>query len=358
MKRLLLCFGFLLILSSCRTRHIDEKFAVAVTEKELSLSGNVIAKKLSGGFGGTMNFLVSNDSKQYVVRFLEHRTQEDLLYASTEVYNFNVASKGEYGPKVYFSDPLQGIMIMEYLSGKTVTDKDLAVDTFYVALANLLKKIHHGQFFKNSGFDVFRTIDRALEINKIKYSNYVPLNQVEQLITGMYSALLPHLYFAPCHNDLHAGNLVYLGNGFKAIDYGDAAQGDPYFDIATVMSNVCYKSGYKPEYEKILLEVYLGRQPSSVESAKLYIMKQIVLIKCACDCLKRITNSPEAVHQYNVIKVPSSTSLGEIVFDLSKSEDNLSCLKMLLNTVFENAQSQEFSDAVELLRAKDSSRCN
>jgi hypothetical protein len=139
-----------------------------------------------------------------------------------------------------------------------------------------------------------------------------------------------------------------LGNEFKAIDYEDAGLGDPYFDVAKVA--IFYA---KPIREKVLFTTYLGRKPSATENAKLYLMKQVVLIKMILDFLGRL--SEKNVHQYGLIKTPSTDFVREcfeLKIDLSKSENSLKFLKALLTQVFSNFESQEFKDAVNVLSKK------
>ena len=338
----------LFMLSSCWSPRIDEKYAAATVQNELSLSGNISAQKLSGGFSGTMNFLVSDALKKYVVRFIENGPHREV-----EVFNFKIASHGGYGPHVYLADSSRGIVIMEYLSGKKISYEDMQSDQLYVALAHLLLKIHSGPAFKNSGYNVFKRIEHAIQINKPKNSAYIPLAKIEQIITIIHQTLSPHLIKSiPCHNDLHKGNLVFTENEFKAIDYGDAAQGDPYYDVATVANATSFFA--TPAHERILLATYLERQPTRTEEAKLYLMKQVVWIKWAFDTLYRLRLSPEIIHQYELLKVPVLTELAREesygTFDLSKSEDNLKLLKVLINQIFDNFESQNFGNAVSLLK--------
>ena len=144
-----------------------------------------------------------------------------------------------------------------------------------------------------------------------------------------------------------------MGNEFKAIDYEDAGLNDPYFDLASAAIATAFYS--TPAHEKVLFATYLGRQPTAVEDAKLYLMKQIVFIKRACDALNRAT--PEDVHRYGLIEEPSHKDLARELFegnlDLSKSENNLKYLKTLLNYVIENSESKEFQDSVSLLNDKN-----
>lgn len=334
-------YGILLVLCSCAERVIDEKYAASVVKKELSISGEAVAHKLSGGFSGTMNFLVSIGPKKYVVRFIQDRE-----VASYEVYNFNVAWQEGYGPRVYYANQSRGIVIMEYLQGQKISIQDLQSNKIYVAAAQLLRKIHHGRSFKDSGFDIFKRLDHDLKSLKPAYSDCIPMARLEQAISIIHQALLPHLITTvPCHNDLHGGNRIFLGNEFKAIDYGDAGPGDPYFDVATIALD-CDK-----EHEKILLTTYLGRQPTELEKAKLYLMKLLVLVKWIFALLDRL--SPKDIRTYGSIKVPLMEDVlkehRDLKLDLEQVCDRVKLLKIHLNQVFSDVESQEFNNAVSLL---------
>lgn len=348
----------LFLLCSCGQPRIDEKYAATVVKDKLSLSGNVTAQELKGGSSAKI-FLATDGLKKYVVRFIGHKSQTG---REEEIYNSKVASDGGYGPHIYFADSSKAIVIMEYLSGKMISDKELIeylaektppdndwqTEQFYVALANLLQKIHRGQKFKSSGDYVFSEIRERLQRAKRKYSDYVPLTKIENIVTVIHKALLPHIITSvPCHNDLHRANLMFIEKEFKAFDFESASQGDPFFDVATVAASFFCN----PVHEKILFATYLGRQPSAVELAKLYLMKQAVWIKWIFDDLGRL--SPESVHQYGTVKVPSLIELAKEVLDgkidLSKPENKLKLLKARLNQIFESFESQEFKDAVDVL---------
>lgn len=45
-----------------------------------------------------------------------------------------------------------------------------------------------------------------------------------------------------------------------------------------------------------MLKAYLGQEPSELQAAKFYLMKQVVLIKWACGALRRINSAD--IHRY------------------------------------------------------------
>lgn len=142
----------------------------------------------------------------------------------------------------------------------------------------------------------------------------------------------------------------------KAIDYGNTSQSDPYVDIATIMTIIDLHNKKAREHEKILLTEYLGCNPAVTDIAKLYLMKQLVLIKLACGALSRLESVSWSISQYELMKAPAFAVFvkakldGEI--DFSKSEDNLAVLKLLLTTIIANFESEEFHDALQVLAQK------
>jgi thiamine kinase-like enzyme len=325
---------------------VDEKYAAKVVRDALSIPGTVSAKKLAGGATDAQLFRVSDDLKEYIVRCKSSTCQESF---EQYVYNSKVASDGGYGPQIYFADPARGIVIMEYLPSK-ISYQNLRTDQWVSAFARFLQKIHQGKEFKNDRYDVFEKITHDLRANKSKCENIIPLAKIEQIVTVIRRALAPHQTTAPTHNDLHMGNLRCWGNECKAIDYENAGPGDPYFDVATIAVSPGFYSNQAQE--KVLFATYLGRQPSAVEEARFYLMKQAVLIKWAvCDNLRRLP--PEQLEYYGTIKIPSIQDyMGEILegkLVFGKLETRLKDLKALLKEVFENFESQEFRNAVSLL---------
>ena len=330
----------LLLLCSCGGHRIDETYASAVVKHELSIPGDVTAEKIHGGYSGSLIFLAKSGDKTYVIKFFKGRPER-------EIYNSQVASNGGYGPKVYYASPSEGIMIMEFLPGK-ITFQGTQSDKLYIALAHLLQKIHQGQPFKGES-SVARFITTQIQKKK---SSFLPMVQIEQIFTTILEALHPHLSVAPCHNDLWRGNLIFIGNECKAIDYGDAGQGDPYYDVACVVNNIAFLD---PHREELLFSTYLGHKPSAVEKAKLYLMKQVVWIKWICNDIARL--SPEHLAQYDSVEsIPSADLFKggfEGRFELSNPMNRLINVKAMLTLLLENTASEEFANALQVLREHD-----
>jgi aminoglycoside phosphotransferase (APT) family kinase protein len=323
---------------------INEAYAAKLLKDSLSIPGNVTAEKLGGGFSGTQLFVATADSKKYVVRFLVNKSLEE---RNQEIAILHVASQAGYGPHIYFADSDQAAVIMEFLTPQPISPELWQSDVLYKLLAQFLQKIHRGPKFEHTqDRNVFTTIHTLVQNLQSKSSNAIPLAKIEALTQCIHKVLAPHLTLVPCHNDLHPRNLIFLGDRFKAVDFENASQADPYFDIAMVAVFYCEK----PSYEHILLSTYLGREPSQTEVAKLYLMKQVAWMYAA---LCFLTMVPEQLPHYEGVLAPSyldfMTEASAGKFNLDTPEHKLIFAKVMINHAFMNSETQEFSDAANLM---------
>ena len=74
---------------------------------------------------------------------------------------------------------------------------------------------------------------------------------------------------APCHNDLIAANFLQRRDRLYLLDWEYAGMGDPYVDLGNCAVNFCMdEAGCR-----VLMESYLGREPSPVEMAQLHLLR-------------------------------------------------------------------------------------
>lgn len=326
-----------------RSTPIDEQYAALVTKKTLTISGPVTAKVLSGGLSGMPIFLVTTDSTQYVVRFLSSKSPDE---RNQEITGLRIASQEGYGPHLYFVDPSQTYLIMEYVKSQPISLEKRQSDELYRALGNLLRKIHNGPSFSHE-LNFFDDIQDEVQGLHAKNDGSIPLTKIESIITRIRQAVTPYLTSVPSHGDLNPNNLLFEGNDFKAIDYEGVTQTDPYVDLATVAIYYCFDD---PLHENILLSTYLGRQPSSKEEAKLYLAKQAIWIRYAAVLLYL---TPEKSLHYESVRVqPYWEFLKEFYEDNINLEDpdqKQILAKAMINHVITNAETQAFRDAVKTL---------
>lgn len=325
-------------------RAIDEKHAANLTKKILSLTGPVYAEILKGGYSGCYTFVVNSNSQKYVIRFLENKSKD---FRQKEITNLKIASKKGCGPHIYFADVEQSVVIMEYLLNQNISQQQRESDLLYIELAKLLQKIHSGQTFEGciNIFDWIQgQIDNVKNFVETKAIKGIPLIKLEDIIKIASEVFSSDAVKLPCHNDLNPGNLMFLGDKFKAIDYEHAAMGNPYYDIAQILIFNCTSI----INEKILLFSYFGRQPTKDEEAKIYLMKLAAWI---FDSVFLLQVYPEKLYKYENLQLPSNIDfikeMAKGKIDLENPEEVLKYSKFVINHVITEFESLEFDKAVK-----------
>ncbi len=335
--------------SSCFTRKIDENYAEKIVKEKLSIAQDVKAQKLTGGFSGAQLFTVTTleqkPVQKYVIRFLTHKSLEE---RAKGIYNFKVASRAGYGPHIFYANKEEGVVIMEYLEQQPITGRDRQSDDLYIVLAKTVRTIHHGPKFEGT-FDPFRFIAQKIELIAAKNTGGIPLAKIKNIATKIQTAVKPFVTYTPCHNDLNPSNLIYSNGSLKVIDYEEAAQGDPYLDLATVGMFFCRTKRHKD----LLLKTYLARKPMPQEQARFFLMRQVVRFGFA---LWYLGERLDHLSLYKTVPSLSQREFGlewaQGKIDFNRVEDTIKYAKVLINHALKNIKSQEFQEAVKLLTNK------
>ena len=214
---------------------------------------------LSGGLSGSEVVKVITLDKIYVIRLWNMQWVD---YFSQDLDCQLIASDAGYGPKVHFFDKEEGITVMDYHFPEPLPEVQIRLK----ALVNLLKKIHTGPVIPK-GLDRTDYIDLLLEENK--NTKLFDIEVLRTIKNKVFSNTRSKASCVPCHRDLHHGNLLFTKGRFLAIDYTWGAMDDPYADLANVAVFNCETS----QEEKVLLKLYLGRDPNTAEIARFSLMK-------------------------------------------------------------------------------------
>ncbi len=233
--------------------------ALELLQKSIEVNGPFTIELLSGGCSGSEVIKVSASNKSYVVRFWNMQWAD---YFPQDLACQLIASDAGYGPKVYFSDEVQGVTIMDYYFPEALPEIQLRLQ----ALVNLLKKIHAGPAVPKG---VDRAVYLDLLIEELKKIQLFDLEAIRTIKDTVFAATRPTANCVACHRDLHHGNLIYTQGSFLAIDYTWGAMDDPYADLANIAIFNCKTE----EEERLLLQLYFGHAPSAKEIARLSLMK-------------------------------------------------------------------------------------
>lgn len=172
-----------------------------------------------------------------------------------------VAAAG-LGPGVLAADPERGLLLTEWLPGRTlVAGEDAGPDSLR-AVAGLLQNVH-ARPMAGPPLDLYAVIDR--------YARLVGASGAG-LAAGVRDRLsaclkLPGLPAAFCHNDPSPANILTTATSpanaghLRLIDWEYAGQNQPEFDLAVYAA----EARLSPAAATGLLQRYLGRSPDSAE---------------------------------------------------------------------------------------------
>ena len=189
---------------------------------------------LSGGLTNR-NYKVTTDRASYVVRVSTRGTDLLAIDRDEEYRNSVRAAEAGVGAPVVDFRPGDGILVVGYLPGATLTDAGVAANLDRIARS--CRRLHAGRRFVND-FDMVATQARYLGI--VQSSGFrLPAGYLAHAarFQAMSAALAVRAEATvPCHNDLLAANFIDDGAQIWLIDYEYAGNNEPSFELGNMWS--------------------------------------------------------------------------------------------------------------------------
>lgn len=224
-------------------------------------------QQLPGGFSspGIYKFMIHKNP--YVLR-LSHPNRS-LADEERTVSCMSLSAKRGLAPSIRYVSTQDRIVIMDFIQSKPLAKEGFS-SKLLVDLALTVRKLHKGPVFPEflSIFSVRKRFEGSLKSCK---SNLIELVSCE--LSKIEEILEKEKIRCPTHNDLKPENILFDGKKFWFIDWEASCQGDPYFDLATVI--IFYE--FDKEQENLFLKTYFGELPTDHQRARVHIMKQVVL---------------------------------------------------------------------------------
>lgn len=275
---------------------------------------------LKGGLSGSNLSKVSKNQQHYVIRDIHQRNSEDKI---REIHAQIIASEEEYGPKIYAYDIPNGKILMSFLES---IDDDLTPHEQTYHLAKLLLKIHMGSPYRDHVSILNQTKKLICEKVKVLPKGIIKTKIVEELSKD--KELSSHLKRST-HRDLNFNNMFFTKKGYRIIDFENAGQDDPFYDIATIIIFNFYNS----PFEKDFLFKYFGRQLKESELERLKQNKKLVFLHYALGILKKL-------QKFNMDNV-ATVEYAEVIEDFKLSKRTTTetrDLLILANSMFIEAE--------------------
>ena len=284
---------------------------IEVFNTQLELEVTVI-EEMFGGSSGSRVFRVEASGRQYVAKFV---TPSDGRTFENDVCSARIISECSIGPKLYYIDEVNKLLIMEYLTPEPTPISLRRSDIYYEKLAGVLRRIHSIEpLYKLEEGGVFTDINVLFEKLKFKRVNPELMKQLSLVRQSILSTEEQTKFLSkrPCHCTLHPGNLIYHDGGFLAIDAA-IALADPCYDIATILLFWCFSE----RTEQVFLTTYFPRKLSISEIEKIQLVKKAVMFKYVVGLLLGCSNSKE-------LSLPKVRYSSLVEFFL-KNEESVEC---------------------------------
>src|SRR2546430_5059174 len=215
----------------------------------------VTISPLSGGLTNE-NYLVESGGKRYVMRLPGQSTELLSIDRENEVHNTKAAASTGIGPRVLEHLPGDDVMVLEFISGPTMSAKTLQTRQMAARMAHSFHRLHSAPRFRRE-FNMFRLIETYLAIVDQHgvtipndYHDWLPVvSQIERAVS------VAALHLAPCHNDLLCENFIDDGVALRIVDYELSGNNDPCFDLG----NTAQEADFDPDLRAALCESYFGK---------------------------------------------------------------------------------------------------
>jgi thiamine kinase-like enzyme len=203
-----------------------------------------------------VNVRVRVDGRRYVARLWNPSGDLLAIDRTAEYHNSVAAAASGAAPAVAAWAPRVGVLVVEWVEGRTLTEQDVADPAMLRRIAASVRLLHAGPRFVND-FDMFAVQRRYLDVVTERgfrlpagYLDHLPV--IEEIRAALAVRPEPTV---PCNNDLVPANLIDDGERIWLIDYEYAGNNDPCFELGNSWS----QSELPPELLDELVTAYFGR---------------------------------------------------------------------------------------------------
>ena len=221
-----------------------------------SLAGHPrTAEELPGGLTNR-NYKVTTPDGVFVARVWSAGSELLAIDRGSEYRNSVIAADAGVGAPVIEYRPGDGVLVIGYIQGRTLTNADVTLPANLARIARACRRLHSGGRFGNN-FDMFDIQRRYAAVVRDRgfrvpqgYHDLMPQFQaIKQALAVRDEGTVP------CNNDLLAGNFIDDGERIWLIDYEYSGNNDPCFELG----NIAAECRLSPAALAALVTSYYGR---------------------------------------------------------------------------------------------------
>ena len=198
------------------------------------------------------NYFVTDGRESYVARIAGAKSNALGIDRSAELAALNAISSTRLAPPLAYFSATTGDMITRFISGRHLTQTDLAEPATVDKVAAAMRKVHSLEIpFESCPYSDITSRLQAAKESGVWLPHALP--RLLRILLGARRKLDRDAakYRGLCHNDLFVGNVLYDGS-IWLIDWECAAMGDIFFDLA------CVCSGLSRARKGTFLRAYFG----------------------------------------------------------------------------------------------------
>lgn len=233
----------------------DQRLDALFEQIELLAGRPRTLENLSGGLTNR-NVKITTPDGVYVARCVDNRRNLLGIDRNREHANTVAAHRAGVGARVLDYRPELGVLLLEYLNGKTLQNSDFQREGVIAKAAEACRTLHAGPRFVGR-FDMFErqpaylatTREHGFRIPADYHDHADAFAAAERVLTATDTTTVP------CNNDLLAGNFIEDGDRMWLIDYEYSGNNDPCFELGNIWS----ECGLSLEQLDELVTAYHGR---------------------------------------------------------------------------------------------------
>ncbi len=248
--------------------------------------------------GGLTNraFCVRVDGTPHFVSIPGAQSELLAIPRADEIANTQAAAETGVAPRVLHQIPESGVLVAEFLRGRTLTKTDMHAAGMAQRLAQAARVLHTARPFAND-FDLFRLMHAYTEVLTSDGLAFPPgFDALRPRLAEMEAAANAHrLPPAPCSNDLVPENLIDDDGRLWIVDYGYSGNNDPCSELG----NACCEADYDQTEMEGLCAAYFGMaEPRLLARMHLYAIMSDVTWSLWSVIQEHISDLPVDFHSY------------------------------------------------------------
>ena len=303
---------------------------------------------IRGGVSGALILRLDIHQRSYVLRIEPERTA--LHDRQRGFACIRAAAIAGAAPPLHYADPTTGVAIMDFVSGRPLSQHPCGPLGMVRALGALIARVQ-----ETPPFPIIDDYPRMIENLLIGLSNsgfFVP-GQLDRHAEGLQRirAVLPWdaSSLVSCHNDPNPRNILFDGERAWLIDWELAFRNDPLVDIAILTTELAEA----PELEDALLEAAFGLTPIGLLRTRLNVIRLLTRLFYGCIVLDSLVGRLRSIPDVGrAASTPAAfrAAVAEGRLASGTLETAYAFAKMSLTAFIDDLEAPGFDDMLERVR--------